>query len=123
MLAHPSRQAETRLVTDASNHGMGASLEQKLDGTLKPLAFFSKKFNTAQRVYSAYDRELTAIYEAITHFKYFLEGQNFMIVTDHKPLVRTLVPPRRSAFRNGSYIREVTSERGHINNSGPYFES
>ena len=35
----------------------------------------------------------------------------------------TLVPPRRSAFRNGSYISEVTSERGHVNNSGPYFES
>ena len=38
-------------------------------------------------------------------------------------IVNTLVPPRRSAFRNGSYISEVTSERGHVNNSGPYFES
>ena len=39
------------------------------------------------QIYSAYDRELTAIYEAIRDFRYFLEGQTFTIVTDHKPLI------------------------------------
>ena len=65
---------------------MGASLEQWLENNWKPLAFFSRKFSPAQRVYSAYDRELTAIYEAIRHFRYSLEGQAFSIVTVHKPL-------------------------------------
>ena len=87
LLAYPSQDAETRLVTDASDFGMGASLEQRLDNLWKPLAFFSRKFSPAQRVYSTYDRELTAIYEAIRHFKYFLEGQIFKVVTDHKPLI------------------------------------
>ena len=44
-------------------------------------------------------------------------------ILNHQQKMYTLVPPRRSAFRNGSYISEVTSERGHVNNSGPYFES
>ena len=66
---------------------MGATLEQWLENNWKPLAFFSRKFWPAQRVYSAYDRELTAIYEDIRHFRYFLEGQAFSIVTDHKPLI------------------------------------
>ena len=63
---------------------MGASLEQWISNSWKPLAFFSLKFSPAQRVYSIYDREPTAIYEAIRHFRYFLEGQTFTIVTDHK---------------------------------------
>ena len=74
LLSHPSRDAKIRLVSDAFNFGMGASLEQLLDDTWKPLAFFSRKFSYAKRIYSAYDRELTAIYEAIRHFRYFLEG-------------------------------------------------
>ena len=40
--------------------------------------------------YSAYNRELTAIYEAVCHFRYFLEGQVFTIVTNHKPLTYML---------------------------------
>ena len=64
--------------------GMGASLEQKLSNIWKPLAFFSRKFSPTQRKYSAYDRELTAIYEAIKHFRHFLERRDFKILTDHK---------------------------------------
>ena len=89
LLAHPSHHAKTRLVTDASNYGMGASLEQLWDNVWKPLAFFSRKFSSAQLNYSAYDRELAAIYEAVRHFRYFLEGQDFTIVTDHEPLIHT----------------------------------
>ena len=77
LLAHPTHDAKTRLVTDASNFGMGASpsssswlwqlailqiaiskgmgtsLEQWRDNSWKPLAFFSRKFSASQRVYSA----------------------------------------------------------------------
>ena len=87
LLSNPSTEAETRLVTDASDFAMGASLEQYIDNIWKSLAFFSRKFSSSQRNYSAYDRELTAVYESIKYFKYFLEGRNFKIVTDHKPLV------------------------------------
>ena len=86
LLRHPSSQAETRRLTDASDMGMGVTLEQKLSNIWKPLAFFSRKFSPTQIKYSAYDPELTAIYEAIKHFRHFLEGRNFKILTDHKPL-------------------------------------
>ena len=52
-------------------------------------------------MYSAYDRELTAVYQGIQHFKYALEGRRFTIFTDHKPLLYAFnqknekVPPRR----------------------------
>ena len=51
------------------------------------MTFFPRKFTPAQRVYSAYDRELTAIHEGVHHFRYFLEGQDFSMFTDHKPLI------------------------------------
>lgn len=87
LLIHPSDTAEIRVVTDASDIAMGAVLEQKLCNSWKPLAFFSRKFTSAQQKYSAYDRELTAIYEAIKFFRHFLEGRSFKILTDHKPLI------------------------------------
>lgn len=85
LLVHPSHDAEIRIVTDASNFDIGVFLEQSIKNQWKPLAFFSRKFNSAQLTFNAYDRELTAIYEAIRHFRYFLEGRIFKLVTDHKP--------------------------------------
>ena len=37
----PTANAETRLVTDASDFGMGATLDQLFDLDWKPLVFFS----------------------------------------------------------------------------------
>jgi len=73
--------ARTRLVTDA-DFAMSAVLEQQCLNSRKPLIFFSKKFTPAQKNYSAYDRKLTAIYEAIKYFRHFLEGRQFKILTD-----------------------------------------
>lgn len=87
LLAHPSPVAEIRLVTDASDFAMGAVLEQRRFSSWEPLAFFSRKFTPAQKNYSAYDRELTAIHEAIKYFCHPLEGRQFNILTDHKPLI------------------------------------
>ena len=86
MLRHPRLNAHTALTTDASDLGMGAVLEQYVDQRWVPLAFFSKRFSTAQSKYSAYDRELVTIHLAIRHFQYFLEGRDFIIFTDHKPI-------------------------------------
>ena len=43
----------------------------------KPVPFFSKKFTRAEEKYSAFDKELLAIYRAINRFRYFVEGQQF----------------------------------------------
>lgn len=53
----------------------------------RPLSFFSRKFTPTQKNYSTLDRELTAVFESIKYFRYFLEGHEFRIVTNHKPLI------------------------------------
>ena len=50
------------------------------------MAFFSRKLTPAEAKYSALDRKVLAIYRAIERFRYFVEGQQFHIFTDHKPL-------------------------------------
>ncbi|UYV61860.1 hypothetical protein LAZ67_1006870 [Cordylochernes scorpioides] len=50
------------------------------------LQAFDQKLDAAQRKYSAYGRELLAVYLAIKHFRHLLEGRQFPVYTDHKPL-------------------------------------
>jgi hypothetical protein len=83
LLAHPDPLAPLALVTDASTSAMGSVLQQRLKNAWQPLAFFSKKLNPARQKYSAYDRELLAIYKAVKHFRHMLEAGHFIIFTDH----------------------------------------
>ena len=50
------------------------------------MAFFSKHLEPPQRSYSAFDKELLPVYEAIRHFRHFLERCEFHVPTDWKPL-------------------------------------
>ncbi|GBL97553.1 Retrovirus-related Pol polyprotein from transposon 297, partial [Araneus ventricosus] len=86
LLAHPSSEAKLSLVVDASNTGIAGTLQQTYLKNTQPLAFFSLKLTPAESRYSTYDRELLAVYSSIKHFGHFLEGRDFIIYTDHKPL-------------------------------------
>ncbi|GFW60479.1 transposon Tf2-8 polyprotein [Trichonephila clavipes] len=74
------------LHVDVSDYAIGGALHQVVDSELQPLAFFSRKLTSSEKSYSAYDRELLAIYSAIRHFRYMLEARDFTVFTDHKPL-------------------------------------
>ena len=118
MLVHPQQNVPTCITTDASSRAVGGVLEQFIDGQWKPIAFFSKKLCRAELNYSTFDRELLAIYLAIRHFQYFLEGRNFHVNTDHKPLTFVLQSssdrrsPRQS--RHLSFISEFTTDIRYI---------
>ena len=90
MLTHPRSDAEKALTVDASDVAVGGVIEQQIDGIWQPLAFFSKQLKTSQTKYSAFDRELLALYIGIRHFRYFLEGRSFIAFTDHKPFTQAM---------------------------------
>ena len=117
LLHHPKPQAPTSVTVDASNTAMGAQLEQLHEGSWVPIAFFSRKLSQTERKYSAFDRELLAAYNAIKHFRHFLEGHSFTLYSDHKPLTtalpsKTIHSPRQT--RQLSYIAEFTTDIRHI---------
>ena len=68
-LVHPNPNLSTSIATDASTNGLGAVLQQMQDQQWRPVAFFSKGLNIAQKKYSPFDLELLAVYEAVKHFK------------------------------------------------------
>ena len=62
LLAHPQQDALASLIADASDQAVGTVLQQSMNDVMVPLAFFSKKLRQPERKYSAFDRELLALY-------------------------------------------------------------
>lgn len=118
LLAHPSPNAELSLFVDASDTAVGAALHQIIDSELQPLGFYSKKLTDAQQKYSTYDRELTAMFQGVRHFRYMLEGRRCHVVTDHLPLTFAFrqkmekAAPRQA--RQLDFVGQITTDIRHI---------
>jgi cleavage and polyadenylation specificity factor subunit 1 len=118
MLVHPCPEAPTALTVDASDHAVGAVLEQLVNGLWQPLAFFSRQLRSPERKYSTFDRELLGLYLAVRHFRYFLEARHFVAYTDHKPLTFAFAKvsepwsPRQQ--RHLAAISEFTTDIRHV---------
>lgn len=118
MLAHPSPNAMLAIMTDASDVGMGAAIQQYVNNSWQPLGFFSRKLTNTERKYSAYDRELLAIYASIKYFRFMLEGTQFVIFTDHSPLTFAFsqnmekASPRQT--RQLDFIGQFSTDLRHI---------
>ncbi|GBO23848.1 Retrovirus-related Pol polyprotein from transposon 412 [Araneus ventricosus] len=117
-LAHPDSNAAIILMTDASDRAIGGCIQQREGDSWKPLGFFSRKLSTAEQKYSAYDRELLAIFASIKYFRYLLEGTKFTILTDHKPITYAFsqkiekLSPRQINHLN--FIAQFTVDIKHI---------
>ncbi|GFV97662.1 retrovirus-related Pol polyprotein from transposon 17.6 [Trichonephila clavipes] len=109
LLAHPSPSAPLALHVDASDYAIGGALHQAVDSELQPLAFFSRKLTSSEKSYSAYDRELLAIYSAIRHFRYMLEARDFTVFTDHKPLTYAFRQKKVTSVLHGRSVSWISS--------------
>ena len=103
LLLHPRQSAPLNITCDASDFAVGWVLQQCIDNVRQPLSLFSKKLSPAETRYSAFDRELLAVYSTIRHFRHNLEGREFYVNTDHKPLTYvmnscTTIPTPDKAF-------------------------
>ena len=118
LLAFPKVGAHLAVFADASDFTVGAALQQFVAEVWEPLAFFSKKLSPAECKYSAYDRELLGVYLALKHFQFMVEGREFTIFTDHKPLTFAFrqkpekCTPRQ--FRHLDFIGQFSTDIRHI---------
>jgi hypothetical protein len=87
LLQYPDFSKPFILTTDASNDALGAVLSQGDIGRDLPVAYASRKLGKAKRNYSTVEKELLAIVYGCKHFKPYLLGRKFTVVTDHRPLV------------------------------------
>ncbi|GBG72565.1 hypothetical protein CBR_g12135 [Chara braunii] len=58
------------VTTDASQYGIGAVLEQQEGPKLRPVKYMSKKMPSQKLAKSTYEKELYAIYKALTHWRH-----------------------------------------------------
>ena len=86
ILALPSMKEPFILYTDASMTAMGAVLAQVQDGQERAICYASKALSKAQMRYSATKPELLAVVNFTRHFRHYLLGRQFRIVTDHSAL-------------------------------------
>jgi hypothetical protein len=116
-LSHPAPGATLALAVDESDTHVGAALQQLENLAWRPLAFFSRKLSPTECRYSTFDRELLAAFSAVRHFRFLLEGRQFRLLTDHKPLVTALsrLSPPWSARQQCqlAYLSEFTSDIRH----------
>ncbi|UYV64153.1 hypothetical protein LAZ67_2006783 [Cordylochernes scorpioides] len=118
LLHHPFLEAPLCLTVDAWDFAVGAALHQQVGNNFQPIAFLSRQLDAAQRKYSAYDRELLAVYLAIKHFRHLLKGRQFPVYADHKPLTYAFqqnldkASPRQC--RHLDLIGQFTTDIRHI---------
>jgi hypothetical protein len=103
-LALPKAGCQYLVRTDASDFAIGGTLRQLQDdpdgkGRMceRILAYFSRKLLDAETRYSTYDKELLAVRDAITHWRYYLHGNDggkFIVRTDHSSLQHILKQPK-----------------------------
>ena len=105
---------------DASGEAVGAVLQQRPreGGPWEALAYFSKKLRPPETKYSAFDRELLAFYLGICHFQHNLQGRDFPIFTDHRPLTFAMAkssePWSHGQARHLQYISQYSTDIRYV---------
>ncbi|KAH9267457.1 hypothetical protein BASA83_009997 [Batrachochytrium salamandrivorans] len=77
------------LETDASDYAISGILSQYDENeVLRPIAFYARQMNSAERNYEIYDKELLAVVESFKHWRHFLQGglHAVTVLCDHKNL-------------------------------------
>ena len=83
-----------------------------------PPCLISRKPTHAQTKYSTFDWKLLATYLAIKHCQHFIEGHDFYVCSDHKPLMFALSThldkhsPRQAGYLD--FISQFTSDVRHL---------
>ena len=78
--------------TDACNHQVGCALLQTYpDGICRPIGFWSRSLNPAEKNYSVSEKECLAIVWAVQLLRPYLEGTHYDLYTDHQAL-RWILP-------------------------------
>ena len=107
VLAVYDPKKETVIQSDASSHGIGATLSQvQSDGTLRLVCAASRSLTETERRYATIEQEALAIVWACEKFRNYVIGLTVRIQTDHKPLIPLLndisldkLPVRVQRFR------------------------
>ena len=97
VMVHFNKHLKSKVVTDASPFGLGGMLlQQQHDGDWKVVTYVSRALTPVESRYSQTEREMLAVVWAIEKLNIYLCGSDFIVETDHKPLI--------GVFKNSSQL-------------------
>ena len=116
ILRQPDLQKPFIIFTDASTKAIGAVLSQK-DKENKEFvcAYASRLLKGAELHYGITDKECLAVLWAVKHFRVYLYGSRFTVITDHSALtwLMSLNEPTGRLARWSLYLQTFTFEVIH----------
>lgn len=86
ILQFPDFETDFILTTDASEYAIAGVLSQGTLGQDLPISYTTRVLNAAEKNYSTIEKEFLAIIYCVSHFRPYLYGRKFTLVTDHRPL-------------------------------------
>jgi transposase InsO family protein len=86
VLQMPDFSKDFVLSTDASDVAVSAVLQQRIEGGLAPIAFYSRLLSPSERRYSTYEKECLAILMGCERCRSYLEHKEFELECDNLSL-------------------------------------
>ena len=125
-LPHPNPQFPFHISIDASKYAPGCTLSQETSTCLRPIAFESRKLNSAEQNYGIYDKESLALVHAVKTCRHYIDGRKCYVDTDHAALQYILTQGQISNFRQARWMKilqlfdlELSYKLGKTNSSDP----
>ncbi|RPA76418.1 DNA/RNA polymerase, partial [Ascobolus immersus RN42] len=126
VVAPEPANTEFEVWVDASQYALGATLRQMQGGEAKvsrTIAYYSRKLSPTETRYSAYERELLGVRDAIRHWNHYLTGGHFTVHCDHKTVHHAMkqssISPRQMRLIDGLQgydfdIKHVKGARNYV---------
>ncbi|KAG0731511.1 hypothetical protein G6F23_015236 [Rhizopus arrhizus] len=98
LLSYPDRRKYQVLSVDASKSGLGAVLSQVTDlyslANEQVISYASRSLRGAETNYAITHLEALAVVWGVQHYRHFLLGRKFVLITDHSALRYVFQPTR-----------------------------
>ena len=85
LLVHFDPRKDIKLMVDASNAAVGGVLLQ-FENEWRPISYFGHKLLKYQLSYTVTEKECLAVVIGVCKYRHYLEGKEFIIVSDHHAL-------------------------------------
>ena len=119
VMAYFDTSKRTMVIVDGSPFGLSAILAQgeSQGHQYKIISYASRPFTPVERRYSQTDIEGLSVVWGIEHFRLFLIGSEFDIITDHKALESLITPARIECWmmRLQSFNFRIIYKKGSSN--------